>query len=120
MTLFSKPLAVKSAMLGALALAVSHGAAVAQNQDGEIDGLAPDVQVDLKEVTCWDVVTLAEDDRGFVMTLLYGHLLGQKGDNTISPEAVQVSIVLTMTDCLEKPDSKVLEILAEKMTHREQ
>lgn len=120
MTLFSKRTAIKSALIGALALTVSHGSALAQNQDGEIGGLAPDVQVDLTEVTCWDVVTLAEDDRGFVMTLLYGHLLGQKGDTTISPEAVQVSIVLTMTDCLEKPDSTVLEVLAEKMTHREQ
>ena len=108
------------AILSSLALAVSSGSALAQSQDDEITGLAPDVQVDLKEVTCWDVVTLAEDDRGFFMTLLYGHALGQKGDTTISPEAVQVSIVLTVADCVEKPDEKALDILQEKMTHRDQ
>lgn len=120
MTMLKNHLTITSALFASLALTMSAGSALAQSEDDEITGLAPDVQVDLKEVTCWDVVTLAEDDRGFFMTMLYGHALGQKGDTTISPEAVEVSIVLTITDCVEKPDDKVLDILKEKMTHREQ
>lgn len=112
---FTNTLIAKSAILGLSAAALMSTAAVAQ--DGN---LAPDVQIDLKDVTCWDVVTLNEDDRASVMTMLYGYSIAQKGSSTISPEAVQVAIVLTMADCVEKPDAKVHTVLLEKMTRREE
>ncbi len=110
MTYFTNKLFAKSAIFGLAAAAVMSTSAVAQDY-----GLAPATPVDLKEISCWDVVTLNEDDRASVMTMMYGYSIAQKGTSTISPEAVQVAIVLTMTDCVEKPDAKVHQILSEKM-----
>ncbi len=110
MTHFTNKLFAKSAILGLTSVALMSTSAVAQDE-----GLAPATPVDLKEVSCWDVVTLNEDDRASVMTLLYGYSIAQKGSSVISPEAVQVAIVLTMTECVEKPDTKVHDLLLEKM-----
>ncbi len=110
MTYFTNKLFTKSAIFGLAAATVMSPSAVAQDY-----GLAPATPVDLKEISCWDIVTLNEDDRASVMTMMYGYSIAQKGTSTISPEAVQVAIVLTMTDCVEKPDAKVHQILSEKM-----
>ncbi len=120
MTLLTKKLISKTGLLGLSTALLMGTSAVAQVASDEIGGLSPDVQVDLKEVTCWDVVTLNEDDRASVMTMLYGYATAKKGISTISPEAVQVAIVLTMADCVEKPDDKVHELLLEKMARREE
>ena len=93
-------------------------AALAQDTSDETTGLSPDVQIDLKEVTCWDVVTLNEDDRASVMTMLYGYATAKQGTSIISPEAVQVAVVLTMADCVEQPDTKVHDLLLQKMARR--
>ncbi len=120
MTLFPNKLAIKSAFLTVSAALLMGSPAMAQDAGEDTYGLSPDVPVDLETVSCWDVVTLNEDDRAYVMTMLYGYAAAKKGTSTISPEAVQVAIVLTMTDCVEKPDDKVHAVLLEKMARREE
>lgn len=74
-------------------------------------GLETDETIDLAELRCWDMVTLSEDDRGFAMVLLYGYAQGEKGVSTMSPRDVQVAVVNTMQECVDKPDAKVLDVL---------
>jgi hypothetical protein len=107
----------KAAIFGLAAASLISTSAIAQDAGQEIDALAPAASIDLKEVTCWDITTLNEDDRGATMILLYGQAIGEKGMSAISPEAVQVAIVTTIIDCVDKPDSIVHEILSEKMSH---
>ncbi len=120
MTLLSKVSVSKSTFLGVSAAFLLSTSASAQDTSTETSDLAPDTPIDLTEVTCWDVVTLNEDDRASVMTMLYGYATAKKGTSVISPEAVQVAVVLTMTECVDKPDAKVHEVLLEKMSHRDE
>lgn len=83
----------------------------------ENDGLASPAKTDLKTLTCWEVVTLPEDDRASAMTLLYGYAIGNKGQSVVAPQDIQVAIVTTMTKCVDEPDMKVMDILKEQMSH---
>lgn len=87
--------------------------------DEKVDPLAfsSSQAADLKTLTCWEVVTLAEDDRAFAMTLLYGYDQGTKGDANITPRDIQISIITTMQECVDKPDAKVLDILRSHVAH---
>lgn len=62
-------------------------------------------------------INLKEDDREPTIILLYGFAIEEKEISTISPEAVQVAIVTTIIDFVDKPYSNVHEILSEKMSH---
>ena len=73
--------------------------------------LSTDEPVELTELTCWDVTTLNEDDRAFVMVLLYGYAKGVEGDSELAPRDIQVAVVTTMMECVDKPDDLVLDVL---------
>ena len=78
---------------------------------GGTDGLLPATELDLKAMTCWDLVTMAEDDRGYALVLLYGFARGEMGQARFSPRAIQVAAVNTIQECVDKPDANALEIL---------
>lgn len=105
---------VHTGFVGAAALALMGTAALAQSSQNAHD-LASARQVDLQTATCWDVVTLAEDDRASTMTLLYGYVMGVNGQSTISPRDIQIAIVNTMMKCVDVPDTNVLTVLREQM-----
>ncbi|KEO90487.1 hypothetical protein EH31_10390 [Erythrobacter longus] len=94
---------------------ITLSAASAQETQAETSapslGLESDEKLDLADLRCWDVVTLNEDDRGFAMVLLYGYARGEKGVSAMSPRDVQVAVVNTMQECVDKPDAKVLDVL---------
>ncbi len=110
---------IRNTILWGSAMLCVGSPVIAQSQEQEAIGLSSAQQVDLKALTCWDVVTLAEDDRAFAMTLLYGYVLGQTTKSTITPQNIQIAIVSTMTKCADNPDSKVLDILKEQISHSE-
>ena len=113
---FVKPIVTA---LAVASLAASPVLAQEEEKREEIGGLAEDIDVDLKELTCWEVVTLNEDDRASALILLYGHAIGSQGTSVVSPQDAQVAIVSTMTDCVDKPDATVQSIMAIKMTEGE-
>ncbi len=108
-------LAQKATLLGAAAM-LSFTPAYAQDDEAAATGLATTEKVDLEKLRCWDVVTLAEDDRAFAMTLLYGYVIGTQGKSETSPRNVQVDVVNTMTKCVDTPDEKVLDVLKEQIS----
>jgi len=111
-----KSAAYKLMLLGvAAAWTVSPVQAEPYVQSG--DGLASTEKTDLKTLTCWDVVTLAEDDRAYTMALLYGYVIGAKGHSVIAPQDIQVAIVNSMMKCVDTPDEKVMDVLTEQMSH---
>lgn len=97
------------------ALALASTAATAQSETLDADGMASSEQVDLAELLCWDVVTLAEDDRASTMVLLYGYALGTQGKSVVAPQDIQITIINAMMDCVDTPDDKVLAKVQEKM-----
>jgi hypothetical protein len=116
MTLLPNKLLAKSTILGFATAVLMSAAASAQNKDQEIGALATTQKADLATIACWDVVTLAEDDRASALVLIYGYLVGEKGNSIISPQDIQVAIVTTMTKCVDEPDSKVMDLMKEQMS----
>jgi HdeA/HdeB family len=105
----------RSAVLGLSALMLSAIPVLAQDNGEEIGALAPDVNVDLKKLTCWEVVTLNEDDRSAALTLLYGNIVGAKGQSVISPQNSQVAIVAAITECVDTPDASIYVLMEKKI-----
>lgn len=100
---------------GVAALSLSVTPALAQDQGEDIEALAPDVNIDLKNLTCWEVVTLNEDDRSAALTLLYGNVVGAKGQSVISPQKSQIAIVAAVTECVDTPDANIYQLMEKKM-----
>jgi hypothetical protein len=121
---FSTKLITKSAFFGLAVSALVSTTAMAHDADkakGEkIGALASPESTEIKSLTCWEVVTLNPEDRISAMTLLYGYAIGTKGQAAISPQDTQVAIVTTMTDCVDKPDAKILDVMFEKISELEQ
>ncbi|WP_298309229.1 hypothetical protein [uncultured Erythrobacter sp.] len=80
-------------------------------QEGDYTSLSSDEPVELTTLKCWDVTTLNEDDRAFVMVLLYGYAKGVTGQSSLAPRGIQVAVVNTMMECVDKPDDLILEVL---------
>jgi|GEM_PF-5041814 len=96
--------------------------AIAQDAKEMVDPLAlsSSQAADLKMLTCWEVVTLSEDDRAFAMTLLYGYNQGSKSDSSITPRDIQIAIINTMQNCVDTPEAKVLDVLRSHVAHEDQ
>lgn len=105
----------------ALAAMLAGGAPSAAQQSGPEDeaGLAPTDTTDIRTLTCWEVVTLTEDDRAFAMSLLYGYAKGTSADAMLSPRNVQVAIVNSMMRCVDEPDALVLNMLQDHIANEE-
>ncbi len=101
--------------IAAAAIVAAPVAAQDEAAEGQTSGLESTETLSLAELRCWDVVTLGEDDRAFALVLLYGYASGAKGEATMSPRAVQVAVINTMQECLDKPDAKALDILKTHM-----
>lgn len=94
-------------------MATGHASASQSDVQQELGdfGLESTEKLDLTTLRCWDVVTLSEDDRAFALVLLYGFARGQSSESEMSARDVQVAVVNTMTECVDKPDDKILDVL---------
>ncbi|QYJ08337.1 HdeA/HdeB family chaperone [Qipengyuania flava] len=101
------------AALSALSLAAAPLAAQPADSQTAANPFAlnSDITVDVSQLRCWDIVTLSEDDRAFAMVLVYGFAQGQAGATVFSPRDIQVAVVNTMMECVDKPDDLVLDVL---------
>lgn len=104
----------------AIALMMSSAAVAQTSPDTQAEampdgGLVSAEKADLTELTCWDAVTLEEDDRASALVLLYGYALGMQKQSVVAPQDIQVAIVNTMMACVDAPDDKALEVLQSKM-----
>lgn len=72
---------------------------------------AASASFDLSEMTCWDVMTLEEAERGTVLFLYYGYVSGTKGE--LVHDGATIAKILTQLGehCNENPDDKLLELM---------
>jgi hypothetical protein len=68
---------------------------------------------DITEVTCWELMTLPEDDAGHAFTLFYGYAAGANGQPLQKSEIVEKVIVATIDTCAENPSTPALQVFAE-------
>lgn len=66
---------------------------------------------DLSELTCWDVMTLEDADRGTVLFLYYGYVSGAKGELKHDGQTIAKILSDLGNYCNENPDDKLLEVM---------
>ncbi len=65
----------------------------------------------LETLTCWDVITLSEEDSTLAMVLLYGYHAGKSNQPVQSSEKIARIILDTVKICDKNPDTTVLEAI---------
>ncbi len=108
LTIFSTLLfsaALVSTFTASTALADGHGS---KDHEGKS---STEQSFDLSELTCWDVMTLEEAERGTVLFLYYGYVSGVK--NELIHDGGTITKVLTQLaeHCNENPDDNLLKLM---------
>ncbi len=65
----------------------------------------------IESISCWDVITLPEDDATFVTAMLIGYANGQTSQSQTSPKAIVDLVEKFDETCAEHPDASALEVL---------
>lgn len=66
----------------------------------------------LDALSCWEVISLPEEDANFVTAMLIGFTQGQAGQSKTSPKAI-VDLVETFDEtCGENPDMAAIDAIA--------
>jgi hypothetical protein len=66
---------------------------------------------DFADITCWDIMTLSDQDRPAALTLLYGFHAGKNGISTHTGGDIEKTLTQTGEICAENPDKKALATL---------
>lgn len=66
---------------------------------------------DLTSVTCWEVITLPEDEAAFVMALMIGYLQGQASQASTTPAKIVAQIEALDAKCVDAPDEPAINTL---------
>ena len=74
--------------------------------------LADDTAFDMEKLSCFDVVSLAEEDSLFVTALLIGYMSGKSGAAETTPAAIQKAVEAFDTTCGENPDMLAIDALS--------
>ena len=64
---------------------------------------------DVKTLTCWDVLTVSEDDIDMAMMLVYGYAQGAKGMSAQSSLSIEAAFTKGFTFCENNPDSAAID-----------
>ncbi len=66
--------------------------------------------VDLKTVTCRDLLKTDGEDRTNTFVFMYGYINGTKGDLTINGPALADASEKILDACIDSPDSTILSV----------
>lgn len=66
---------------------------------------------DINNITCWDVVTLADDDASFVTAMLIGYTNGKAGAAEMSAKGIFDKVAALDKACADNPDMMAIDAL---------
>jgi len=66
----------------------------------------------VESISCWDVVTLPEDDATFVTAMLIGYSNGKSGQSETSAQAIVTAVETLDSTCADNPDMPAIEALS--------
>lgn len=109
MTLKLKTFLSTLACSAALLSGCAHTAATAkQTHDSKMASEASS-SFDVKTTSCWDVLTIAEEDMNMAMMLIYGYSQGTKGVSQQSSSSIEAAFTKAFTFCETNPDATVIK-----------
>ena len=71
-------------------------------------------EFEIDALTCWEVMTLPEDESAYVLMLLYGYSAGKQNQSTQSGELIANTIAAAGEFCGENPDMSAIQAFIEK------
>lgn len=66
-------------------------------------------EFDLTGITCWEVLTLEEEEAAYALLLLYGYSAGQSGQSAQTGRMIENAIAASGEICGGNPDMPALE-----------
>ena len=63
---------------------------------------------DVKTISCWDVLTVAEEDLNMAMMLLYGYKQGETQARTQSSSTIETAFTSAFAYCEGNPDAPAM------------
>ena len=63
---------------------------------------------DVKTISCWDVLTVAEEDLNMAMMLLYGYKQGEDKVRTQSSASIEAAFTSAFAYCEANPDAPAM------------
>ena len=76
-----------------------------------LPAFADDTAFDVEKLSCFDVISLAEDDSLFVTAMLIGYMNGKSGSAETSPVAIQTKVEAFDKTCGDNPDMAAMDAL---------
>lgn len=76
-----------------------------------LPAVADDTAFNIEKLSCFDVVSLAEDDSLFVTAMLIGYLNGKSGSAETSPGAIQAKVEAFDQTCGDSPEMTAMDAL---------
>lgn len=77
----------------------------------ETESEAQSSSFNLAELSCWDVMTVDEQQRGTLLFLLYGYVSGVKSELVHDGETIKSILSKLGKYCADNPDDIVLEVM---------
>lgn len=66
---------------------------------------------DLEEITCWDVMTSAEEERNVFLFLLYGYVAGENEQKVHTGQEIETLLRTVGEYCAQNPDTIALDAM---------
>ena len=70
-----------------------------------------DGSFDLAEITCWDALTLADEERNMVLFLLYGYHAGSTDQTVHTAQGIEQLLRSVGEYCADNPDVGALDAI---------
>ncbi|MEM9784292.1 MAG: hypothetical protein AAF899_17675, partial [Pseudomonadota bacterium] len=86
------------------------GSALAQDSGAERAEVSTE-PFNLATLSCWEVMTLPEDESAFVMAMLIGYAKGQQSAPTATPLEIVETVEGLDAACADNPDQPALDVL---------
>lgn len=70
---------------------------------------------DLSQITCWDVMTLDDNDRMYALAILFGYVAGLNGKSQQSGDMIERALTQTGEVCGNNPDRGALSVMQDSI-----
>ncbi len=72
---------------------------------------ADQTEFNLEAVTCWEIITLPEENEIPLLMLLYGYDAGKEGKSTMSGALIESDLENLVDYCEENPDTPAVQAI---------
>lgn len=88
--------------------ACAHTSKTAVPSASASEKISETASFDVKTVTCWDILTVAEEDLNMAMMLIYGYTQGESRRTEQSSASIEAAFTSAFAYCEANPDAPAM------------